>query len=231
MTINEIKAEIKSLSGNNADFYNKLNPTGKPSLGVRLPDLRNIAKRIAREDYEWFLQNNPMDTFEEETLEAFVIGYAKDDIQKILGYLKDFIPKVHDWSVNDSLCSTFKIARKYPEETLSALEPFYTSHREFEVRGVAIMLMCHFLRDEYVDRVIAIWNKLDLSTGYYARMGVAWAIATLAAKYPQKCFEYMTGDNNLDEWTFNKTLQKMKESYRVDNELVERIQKRLINKN
>ena len=78
MTINEIKGEIKSLAGNNADFYNKLNPTGKPSLGVRIPDLRNIAKRIAREDYECFLQNNPMDTFEEETLEAFVIGYAKD---------------------------------------------------------------------------------------------------------------------------------------------------------
>lgn len=30
--------------------------------------------------------------------------------------------------------------------------------------------------------------------------------------------KYLQGKNNLDKFTFNKTLQKMRESYRIDDE-------------
>jgi len=30
--------------------------------------------------------------------------------------------------------------------------------------------------------------------------------------------KYLQGKNNLDKFTFNKTLQKMRESYRIDSE-------------
>jgi len=78
-------------------------------LGVRLPELRKLAKKIAKDDYKKFLGQNPMDSFEMETLQAMVIGYAKDDLSEILACADDFIPKIHDWSVNDSFCQTFKI--------------------------------------------------------------------------------------------------------------------------
>ena len=205
----------------------KLNPTAKPSCGVKLPDLRNLAKTIAKEDYKWFLDNNPMDTFEMETLQAFVIGYAKDDINVLLDYMRKFIPTIHDWSVNDSLCQTFKIARKYPEETYTLLMEFKDSHKEFEVRVVAVMLMSQFLNEEYIDRVIDVLDSL-YTDSYYSRMGVAWAVATAMAKFPDKVLSYMKSSNNhLDDWTFNKAIQKMKESYRVDNSLVEKIKKRV----
>lgn len=223
LTMEEIWAEIKSLSGNNAEFYDKLNPTAKPSAGVRIPELRKLAQRIAKEDYRWFLDHNPLDTFEMETLQAFVIGYAKGDIQTLLAYLRDFIPKIHDWSVNDSLCQTFKIARKYPAETYAALMEFKDSKREFEVRAVAVMLMSQFLTDDYIDRVLQVLDGL-YAKEYYAKMGIAWAVATAMAKFPEKCRDYMISpDNHLDEWTYNKALQKMRESYRVDNELVQKI--------
>ena len=226
MTIQNIRDEISTLADpENAKFFLNLNPTAKPCAGVRIPQMRKLAQKIAKEDYKWFLENNPMDTFEMESLQAFVIGYAKDDINVILGYLDDFIPKVHDWSVSDSLCQTFKIARKYPKETFALLSKYKDSHREFEVRIVAIMLMSQFLNDEYIDTVIDVINKLD-TADFYAKMGVAWAVATIMAKYPDKCTEYMLSpDNRLDEWTYKKALQKMKESYRVDNAVVERIKK------
>ena len=224
MTIQDIRDEISTLADpENAKFFLNLNPTAKPCAGVRIPQMRKLAQKIAKEDYKWFLENNPMDTFEMESLQAFVIGYAKDDINVILGYLDDFIPKVHDWSVSDSLCQTFKIARKYPKETFALLSKYKDSHREFEVRIVAIMLMSQFLNDEYIDTVIDVINKLD-TADFYAKMGVAWAVATIMAKYPDKCTEYMLSpDNRLDEWTYKKALQKMKESYRVDNAIVEKI--------
>ena len=225
MTIESIKEEIISLSGNNAELYNKLNPTAKPALGVRIPKLRELAKRIAKEDYKWFLENNPLDTFELESLQAFVIGYAKDDIHVILNYMREFIPTIHDWSVNDSLCQTFKIARKYPKETFDLLMEFKDSKKEFEVRVVAIMLMSQFLNDEYIDKVIDVLDSL-YTDSYYSRMGVAWAVATIMAKYPEKCIAYMNSSNNhLDDWTYNKAIQKMKESFRVDKADIHKIVK------
>ena len=161
MTIIEIKDEIAKLADpKNAEFFRKLNPTALECAGVRIPALRKIAQKIAKDDYRTFLDTNPMDTFELECLQAFVIGYAKDDINVILSYLNDFIPKVHDWSVSDSLCQTFKIAKKYPAETFAILSKYKDSHREFEVRIVAIMLMSQFLNDEYIDTVIEVINNL-----------------------------------------------------------------------
>ena len=191
MTIESIKEELRQNADlKNAEFSSKLNPTGKVTMGVRLPVLRQIAKKIAKEDYKWFLDNNPLDSFEMESLHAFVIGYAKDDISVILKYLDDYIPKIHDWSVNDSLCQTFKIARKYPKETFDVLMKYKDSKREFEVRVVAIMLMSQFINDEYIERVIEILDGL-YTDSYYSRMGVAWAVATVLAKYPDKCLEYI----------------------------------------
>ena len=227
MTIEEVKAEIAQLADpKNAEFFLKLNPTAKlPCAGVRIPQMRNLAQKIAKDDYRAFLDNNPMDSFEMECLQAFVIGYAKDDINVILGYLDDFIPKIHDWSVNDSLCQTFKIAKKFPEETFKVLMKYKDSHREYEVRVVAIMLMSQSLDDAHIDTVIEVINSL-YTEDFYAKMGVAWAVATIMAKYPDKCTEYMLSpDNRLDEWTYKKAIKKMKESYRVDNAVVERIKK------
>ena len=229
-SIQEIREEIRKLSGHNPEFLDKLNPTGKPSRGVRLPELRKLAKAIAKEDYRWFLEHNPMDTFEMEMLQAYVIGYARGDVNEILGYLRKFIPLVHDWAVNDGLCATFQLARKFPEETFDLLMEFKDSHKEFEVRVVAVMLMSQFLTEEYIDRVLKVWDSL-YAEEYYAKMGIAWGVATAMAKFPKETFDYMVSlDNHLDDWTYRKALQKMRESYRVDNALVDRIKAKSLKK-
>ena len=231
------KAAASSASGDKsqyADFSKALNPTSLPMLGVRLPELRKLAKKIAKDDYKSFLGQNPMDSFEMETLQAMVIGYAKDDLSEILACADDFIPKIHDWSVNDSFCQTFKICEKpdCQKECWDFFMKYAQSHREFEVRVVAVMLMSHFLTDDYIDRVIQVLNNIytgdspDKSDYYYAKMGVAWAVATVAAKYPEKCLDYMKSpDNHLDGWTYNKAIQKMCESFRVSPEMKEEMRK------
>ena len=104
------------------------------------------------------------------------------------------------------------------------------SHSEFEVRVVAVMLMSHYLNDDYIDDVIQVLNNVytgdspEKSNYYYAKMGVAWAVATLAAKFPQKCLAYMQSpQNHLDSWTYNKAIQKMCESFRVSEEIKEKM--------
>ena len=51
-------------------------------------------------------------------------------------------------------------------------------------------------------------------------MGVAWAIATIMGKYPERCLNYLQSDCcSLDKITYKKSLQKIRESYRVSKEI------------
>lgn len=201
------------------DINYKIKNIKHHTFGISIPELRKLAKQIAKNDYVTFLTVNPLNTFELQLLHAFVIGYAKDDINILLNYFGLFIPYVQHWAVCDSLCQSFLIARKYPDVVLSFLSKYITSQKEFESRIVSVILLSHYLTDDYIDDVFVILNKLD-SSKYYSRMGVAWALATIMAKYPEKCLQYLKSEkNNLDLKTFNKTLQKIKESYRVSDEI------------
>lgn len=195
------------------EFSSGLIPGNDTMLGVRIPVLRDLAKRIAKEDWRTYLKGALDDSFEEICLQGFVIGYAKADIDELLSYASKFIPKIQDWSVNDGFCATFKIARKHREKVWDFLMQYKNSQNEYEQRVVAVMLMNHFLEEEYIDRVLVVWDELN-HEGYYCKMGVAWGIATAYAKFPKETHAFLL-ENHLDDFTYNKSIQKMIESYRI----------------
>ncbi|MBR2068374.1 MAG: DNA alkylation repair protein [Candidatus Gastranaerophilales bacterium] len=191
----------------------------RTKFGISIPELRKFAKKLAKENYKEFIEHNDYSSFELKMLHAFLIGYLKDDINTLLKYFKDFIPYVDDWAVNDSLCQNFRIARKYPDTVWNFLLNYKNSKKEFESRIVAVVLLSHYLNDEYIDRVIEVINSLN-TDDYYSQMGTAWAVATIMGKYPEKCLEYLKSEKcNLDKITYNKSLQKIKESYRVSDKM------------
>lgn len=197
----------------------KLNKMKRTAFGISVPQVRKLAKQIAKDDYEKFIKDNPMDSFEIKLLHAFLIGYINSDIDKILTYFEKFIPFVNDWAVNDSFCQNFTIARKYPSEVWQLLMKYKTSKKEFESRVVSVVLLSHFLNDDYIDNVIDVLNQLN-TDDYYSMMGVAWAIATVMGKYPEKCLAYLKSERcSLDNRTYNKSLQKIRESFRVSDEI------------
>lgn len=191
----------------------------RTKFGISVPELRKFARRIAKENYDEFLSTNDYSSFELKLLHAFVIGYIKADINTLLKYFEAFIPLVDDWAVNDSLCQNFRIARDYQKEVWEFLMKYKDSSKEFESRIVAVVLLSHYLNDEYVDKVIEVLDCLS-TNDYYSQMGVAWAIATVMGKYPEKCLSYLQTDKcRLDKITYNKSLQKIRESFRVSNEI------------
>jgi 3-methyladenine DNA glycosylase AlkD len=52
---------------------------------------------------------------------------------------------------------------------------------------------------------------------YYVKMGVAWAISIFYIKQPQLTLPLLQ-ENNLDDFTHNKAIQKIRESFRVSKE-------------
>lgn len=209
MDINELNRQLFSLK-RDSKLKNPF-PNSLPVIGVPVPELRKVAKQIAKDNYPEFLSYH--DTyFEHQMLRAFVLGYAKDDINNVLKYTSEFIPHIQDWAVCDSLCTSLKLVRKHRELVWNWLLR-YTHRGEFPERVIAVTSLSHFLVDDYIDQVLDTMNSLK-DQGYYTKMAVAWCIATAYAKYPKETMSFLH-NHQLDDWTFNKSIQKAIESYRV----------------
>ena len=156
-------------------------------------------------------------------LEGFVIGYMKATLEEKLHYLDNFIPEIDNWAVCDCTASTLKFIDKYKKEVWEYMQKYINSKKEFEKRFAIIILMDYYLTDEYIDKVLEIYNKID-SDQYYVQMGIAWAISVCFVKYREKTREFLD-NNNLSTFTYNKSIQKIIESTRVDKETKEELKK------
>lgn len=221
------REELISLKDEEYKKFNaKLCPdTKREMLGIRIPKLRNLAKSMLKEE-EWknILDNLDEEYFEEIILQGFIIAYAKCDIEEKFRAIKKFVPKIDSWAISDTFVPTLKIKEKDLSKVFKFITPYFSSKEEFEVRFAVIMLLDYYIIEEYIDKVIEILDNIK-HEGYYVKMGVAWCLAEIGIKFNDKAMKYLQGENNLDKFTFNKTLQKMRESYRIDSKQKELLKK------
>lgn len=196
-------------------FSAALLPNVDNILGVRLPELRKIARKIAKADYRTFL-NADSKYFEEVMLKGMVIGYVHDDINELLHFTHDFIPLIDNWSVCDSFCSGLKFAKTNRDTVWEFIKPYFESDREYFVRFAVVMVINYFIEKDYINRVLEILNNIS-HDGYYAKMSVAWAISICYVKFPEET-GMLLKNNDLDDFTFNKSLQKIIESRQINDE-------------
>lgn len=211
----EIICRLHNLAESDYKEFNlKIVPTKKEVLGVRLPALRKLAKEIAKDGWRRFLQEAEDDIYEEQMLQGLVVAYIKTDFSEHLRLIAEFVPKIENWAVCDSVCGTMKFVKKHREEFLHFLQPYLTSDKEFELRFGVVMLMNYYLDEKYIDTVLQIYDGIN-SEKYYVQMAVAWGISVCFVKFQEQTMDYLW-NNSLDDFTYNKSLQKITESLRVD---------------
>lgn len=250
------------------DFSAGLIPGSKPLLGVRLPQLRKLAKELVKNsggegslhDEITGYEGKYEDIYLEETmLRGMIIGYetAKKNIscEEGLMYLEAFIPYIDNWSVCDSFCNSFVFANRYRDEVWEFLQPYLYSDKEYEVRAALILLLSQYLKYDvnnkkiarsrsvcmadiadsfpnkecsvytknqypYLEKILASLNR-EFYQGYYAQMAAAWLLAEAFVCFPYETCQFLTGDCMTDTWTYNKALQKIRESLNTDREVKE----------
>ena len=205
------------------EFQNSLCPNVNNILGVRIPKLREMAKTIAKNNPIDFLEKYVCEFYEEKMIYGLIIGYMKSDLETRIKYLNKFVPMIDNWAVCDCACSTYKFTQKNMEEMFEYIKKYVFSNKEFEVRFACIMLMDYFLIDEYIDEVFQIFNNIKLDK-YYVEMAIAWAISEAFIKNEKKTREFLA-NNTLSVNTFNKALQKIIESNRVDDKTKDEMRK------
>lgn len=198
------------------DFHSHLMPTVDKELiiGVRTPDLRKLAKEIAKTEHcGEFLKILPHKYYEENNLHAFLIEQIRD-YDLCISELNRFLPFVDNWATCDMMRP--KIFRKYLPELLVEINKWMKSDDTYVVRFAIEMLMCFYLDEHFSPEYPEMVSKIR-SDEYYIRMMVAWYFATALSKHYDETVVYLER-NLLDVDTHNKTIRKAIESYRITDE-------------
>lgn len=204
-------------------FQRSLIPGVKNLIGVRRPVLKKMASRIAKENGRDFIRQAAGESFEELIVKGLVIAGLKADTDELLKYTAEYVPEITDWCLCDSFCAALKAVRKDRERFWEFLLPYLTSEKEFEARFGAVMLLSHFVCDEWIDRVLEMLFAVR-QEDYYAQMAVAWAYAACYVKYPEKTESFLAV-HRLQEFTYKKTVSKIRDSLPVPKEEKERLKR------
>lgn len=227
----KIRKELEIIAEENYRiFAAKLIPNIDNLLGVRLPKLRKIAKKIVQLDYDYYLAMDNHLYFEEVMLQGMIIGEIKLPWTERSRYVKQFISKIDNWSVCDSFCCGLKFEVSEKELVWQFLQPYFASDKPYDIRFAVVMLLFYFVDDEYAQKAFTLFDQIK-NDDYYVKMAVAWAISIYFRELPTLTMSYLQ-KNQLDDWIYNKALQKITESLKVDSrtKIIIRSMKRKINK-
>lgn len=217
MAIEAIRSELFQLQDiKYRDFQKKLIPTVEESsiIGVRTPELRKLAKKLAKEGQAGeLLAELPHTYFDENQLHAFLVSEEKD-FEKCILETERFLPYVDNWATCDQMSP--KVFKKHHQELLPYIETWIASDKTYTVRFAVGMLMEHFLEEDFDLRYPELIASV-CSEEYYINMMIAWYFATALAKQYEQILPFIE-KRRLAPWTHNKAIQKAIESRRISPE-------------
>ena len=222
----QINQKFRALAENDYKLFNeKIIPTGYEILGIRMPALKKLAKELSGDPkVEIYLQNAEYTTYEHILLYGLVLGHLKKpSLDMVFRYLDPLILKFDNWAHVDTIISSLKIFKKYPDEILAHFMPLKTHEGEFTKRVFVIVLMDYFMNETHID--IALKHLPEVPQGqYYVDMAIAWAISVGLIKFYDKTFPLLE-QKTFSGFVHNKAIQKARESYRIPPELKDRLNK------
>lgn len=204
------------------DFQIKLIPNVSADriLGIRMPDIRKLAKEIDRAEAQEFLRELPHKYVDEDLLHGTIIAGIKD-FDSCMIELERFLPFIDNWAVCDTISP--KCFGKHKSELLTKISEWMGSTETYTIRFGIGMLMRWYLDGDFGPRYIEDVSTIR-SEEYYVNMMIAWYFATALAKQWDHAVKYIE-DRRLDKWTHNKAIQKACESYRITSEQKEYLKK------
>ena len=139
----QIKNKLFELSDNKyKDFHSGLCPGTENIIGVRVPILRNYAKELfEKQDWKHIIKEMDNQYYEEIMLQGMLIGQAKnEDINIVLEYVEEYVPKIDNWAICDVFCAGLKITKKYKKEMWYFIKKYLKSNKEFEIRFAVVII-------------------------------------------------------------------------------------------
>ena len=171
-----------------AEFTAKLLPTVDPAriLGVRMPALRKLAKKLLREhpqEVAEFKAAVPHDFQEEDLLHVLLLNEERD-FAAWHAEVTDFLPHMTNWTLTDAVspvCVKGSRAANLPKLECSCLN-WMLDDRVYVQRLGVVVLMSLLSTESFSPEHLRAVAALADSEEYYVRVAVAWYFAEALAR-------------------------------------------------
>jgi 3-methyladenine DNA glycosylase AlkD len=215
--MNEIDKKLNALAKGNSEyavFNKKIAKTDKDVLGVRMPDMRRLAKSLAggmdAKAVREVLKAADKRVYEQVLLPGLLINYVKLTDRERISLAREYLKYADSWALIDLFAEKMKnfdkdVWRDFAVRCLA-------SPQEFTVRYGVIVLMANYLDAASIDETFEALRGIK-HEGYYVKMGLAWLYAEAAVEHYDKTLAELARPG-LDPWTRRKSYQKMLESFR-----------------
>ena len=170
-------------------------------IGIRVPILKKIAKELAKGNYKEFISIMNHNYHEEVLIHGLILGYIKDP----MNYFDDYIKYMNDWQSCDITISNMKYFKD--NQDINYIKK-YLYHRVGYV-----ILLTYYIKNEYIDELYNIVDNYN-SDNYYVKMAVAWLLSYLIIYDKNRAVKYLK-KSKLDDFTYNKGIQKAIESKKI----------------
>ena len=215
---------IKYLKSISEEEYKKFNSkiifTNYKMLGIRLPILRKIVKEIIKGDYKSFL-NISGNTYYEEVMIYLLVVASLKSIDELMIYFDNALSLIDNWALCDSFCGSLKIIEKNKDYFLVIIDDLLKSKETYKIRVGFVLLLNYYVKEEHLDIIFKYLDNIK-SEEYYINMAKAWLLCEVFIKYQDYGFKYLI-NNELDSFTINKAISKIRDSYRVSKDVKDSI--------
>ena len=183
-------------------------------IGIRTPILKDLAKKIAKTNYLEFINLNKHKYYEETLLHGLVITYLKIDFKESIKLFEEYIKYINNWASCDTVVANYKLFKKNLNLGFTYINKYLKSKNPWINRVGLVLLLDYYINDEYIDKILDIANTIK-TDDYYVKMANAWLISMCLVKFYDNTYKFLL-NNDLDDWTHNKAIQKAIESYRIE---------------
>ena len=216
-----------------AEFTAKLIPTVDPEriLGVRMPALRKLAKKLLREhpqEITEFKTAVPHDFQEEDLLHVLLLNEERD-FATWHAEITDFLPYMTNWTLTDAVspaCVKGDKETNLPKLERSCHNWMLDDHVYVQRLGV-VVLMSLLSTESFSPEHLRAVAVLAGSEEYYVRVAVAWYFAEALARQEHVALPWFvladspggTDSPGLPAVTLRMAITKAIESRRIPDEL------------
>lgn len=181
-------------------------------MGVRIPDIRKLAKEIKDKEYiDDFLLELPHKYQEENLLHGMILSIKYRDIDILLSKLDIFLEYADNWAVTDIISP--KLFKKYPLIVYEKIKEWINSDNEYTIRFGIVSLLQFFLDDNFRKEELKLVMDVKYDS-YYVNMAKAWFYSYALIKQWDSTINLFE-KKKLDKIIHNKSIQKALESYRI----------------
>ncbi len=216
MTTADIKKTLAEMGDASLkEFSAKLIPTADPKsvLGIKIPEIRRLAKTLSAEERSSFIAETPHEFYEENLLHAAILC-GISDFDEAIEKTDSFLPYIDNWAVCDALNP--KGFSKDRKRLLANAYRWANSERVYTARFGLGTLMRHYLGEDFFPQLLYDAAAIR-GEDYYFKTMQAWFFAEALAKRYDEAVKILL-EKRLEPWVHNKAIQKARESFRIDAE-------------